>query len=147
MLETKHIRSGEAPIIDVFGQREEFLWDDTATSVFVNHIPAGVGVPMHIHPDMDEACYVLSGSVKFISGETTLHAGVGDYIHVDRGVSHGFVATEDTKLFWICTPGGYRGFFEKLAQVPLGPDGPDFGALAAIGAEYGIEILGPPPTI
>lgn len=147
MSQTLYIPAGQADLIHVLGQKEEFLWDGEAASVFINHVPAGVGVPMHIHPYMDEACYVLEGTVKFVSGEQTVQAKSGDYIHVDRGIPHGFVAQQDAKLFWVCTPGGYRGFFEKLAQMPVGPEGPDMAALSAIAAEYKTEVLGPPPTL
>lgn len=149
MLMSSHrlVRAGQAQIIDVFGQREEILSDTPFSTIFINSLPQGVGVPMHVHPDMDESCLVLEGTIKFVADADEFIANKGDYVHVDRGVPHGFVATEGAKLLWVCTPGGYLGFFEELAMIPAGEGGPDFGALATVAAKYGIEVVGPPPSL
>lgn len=139
-----YVPAGSAPVIDVFGQRETFLWDDAASAVFFNDLPPGVGVPIHTHAEMDEAFLVVSGQIKLVVAGEELIASVGDYVHVPKGMPHGFVALEETRLLW-CTPGGYRSCFEELAQVPMGSDGPDFGAMIAVSARYGTEIVGPPP--
>lgn len=145
MSKTTFVQAGSAPIIDVFGQRETILWDDATNTIFFNDLPPGVGVPMHIHAAMDESCLVVSGHIKFVSGDQVIEARTGDYIHIGRGVVHGFVALSETRLLWVCAPGGYQQFFVDLAQVPMGSEGPDFGAMNAVAARYGIELVGPPP--
>lgn len=142
-----HVKAGQARVIEALGHREEVLSESAAASVFLDTFAKGVGVPMHRHAAMDEGALVLEGAVKLdVEGEV-LHAGPGDYFHVPRGLAHGFVATEDARLLWVCTPGGYTAFFEDLAKVPVGEGGPDFPALAAVAARYQTEVLGPPPAL
>lgn len=143
----RYVPAGEARTIAVFGQVEEILSDTPLSTIFINSLPPGVGVPMHVHPEMEESCLVLEGSVKFVASGDEFLARTGDYVHVECGVPHGFVATEQTRLLWVCTPGGYEAFFDDLAKVPIGEGGPDFGALASVAAKYGIEIVGPPPSL
>jgi quercetin dioxygenase-like cupin family protein len=147
MASYRHVKAGEARTFEVIGHREEILCDTKSATVFVNWVPKGIGVPMHAHPDMDEGCLVMDGILKFVAGEEVLTAGPGDYVYVERGIPHGFVAVDDAKLLWTCTPGGYGAFFEDLAAVPVSPGGPDFAAVAATCAKHGIEVLGPPPAL
>lgn len=53
---------------------------------------------LHVHPDMQEAYYVLEGQVEVtLNGETsTCHAG--DFIYVNAGTSHEFKAITDCRI-------------------------------------------------
>lgn len=135
-------------VIHVLGQTEEFLHSDGTVSVFINRIMPGMGVPMHIHREMDESCYVLSGRVKFVTDTESAVAEPGDYVSVARGTSHGFlgIGTEPIEMLWVTTPGGYDEFFEALSQVPIGAHGPDMGAMVEVGARFKTEFTGPVPA-
>ena len=56
---------------------------------------AGKSNVEHVHPNCEEAVYVLEGSVEHTLGDqrTTLHAG--DLIVVPRGVPHRLINTTD----------------------------------------------------
>jgi quercetin dioxygenase-like cupin family protein len=142
-----HQPAGTARVIELLGQKEEILAETERSTVFLNTLPKGLGVPMHIHRNMDEGCWVVEGRLVFVVDGNTLHVEKGDYVYVERGLVHGFVAAEDAQLLWTCTPGGYSAFFEALSQVPIGPEGPDFGAMAALAAAHQTELVGPPPSL
>lgn len=142
------VPAGTGKHISVLGQSELFLQSDADLSVFVNELQSGMGVPMHIHHSMDEMAYVLGGRVKVVADTESVEAGPGDYFLIRRGVPHGFIAigTETARLLWITRPGNYDTFFEAISALPLGPDGPDFAAMAQVAAQHGTELVGPPPT-
>lgn len=53
---------------------------------------------MHIHPDMQEAYYILDGEVEVtLDGETTACCS-GDFIYVNAGTTHEFKALTDCKI-------------------------------------------------
>ncbi len=141
------LRAGEGKPASLMGNRQLFLQSDDHVSVFLNEFEPGNAVPMHIHPDMDEACYVLQGEVTFVAGEESVEAKVGDYVSCARGIPHAFVGrgNETIRLLWVCTPGGYDEFFDAMALMPMGDGPPDMEALAKLAAAYGTEIVGPPP--
>lgn len=118
---------------------------------FVN--PAGFAPPLHRHRDEDELFYVLSGTASFRCDGEELRAGPGDFVVLPAGLPHTFIVgpKEPLRVLQITTPAGFESFAAEAgepAQQPRLPDpGPvDAGALASIGARYGIEILGPPPS-
>src|SRR5215213_10170728 len=92
--------------------------------------PPRLGAAPHIHHRVTEAFYVLEGEFEFLKGERTVRAGVGEFVHVPRGVVHGFtnVGDKPARLLGIVTPGGLH---EKM--------------LAEIGEKAKAETLPPPP--
>jgi hypothetical protein len=70
----------------------------------------------------------------------------------DPDVPHTFdVVSEDARFLLITQPAGFEGFIravsEPTTELTLPPaDGPapDPARLAAVAAEFGIEVLGPP---
>jgi hypothetical protein len=106
--------------------------------------------PVHAHPDADEAFYVLEGEiVVHASGEEhTIRSG--GFAVALRGVAHAFLATTETRLLCLQTPGTPGQAFFRHASDPSSADvtdGPvDFARVQAAAAEHGgVELLGPPP--
>lgn len=143
-----HVKAGGGKELHLMGQREMILESNDKVTVFVNHLMPGMGVPMHIHRKMDEACYVLAGRIKFVAGEQAIEAGPGDYVSCPMGTNHGFVGIGDEPitLLWVCNPGHYDKFFEAMAAIPMGPDGPDMAEAARVAASLDTELTGPPPV-
>jgi mannose-6-phosphate isomerase-like protein (cupin superfamily) len=113
--------------------------------------PAGSGPPLHVHHDADEAFWILSGSMRVLCGDEELVLGAGDYALLPRGVPHTFVieGAAPARLLNLLSPGGSEAFFELAGRPAAGPGlppatPPDVAALARAGAQYAIEILGPP---
>jgi quercetin dioxygenase-like cupin family protein len=125
-----------------------------AYSLYVATIPPHTGAPPHIHHRETEAFYMLEGELEFITGERTIHAGAGDFLHVDKGVVHGYtnVGSEIVRYLGIVTPGGlHEQLFaalgeeataETLPPPPAGP--PDIQKLIELAATYDTELLPPP---
>lgn len=124
--------------------------------------PRGTAPPLHIHHDADEMFYVIDGEVTVFVGDERIEAGPGDFVFVPMGVTHAFLVTsEQAETLITCSPAGTEGpagfgvagFFRDVA-VPVVPgqaapeltEG-DPEELARKMAEYGIEMVGPPPTL
>jgi mannose-6-phosphate isomerase-like protein (cupin superfamily) len=123
-------------------------------SVYVATIPPNVGAPAHIHHQETEAFYMLEGELDFIAGERTVRAASGDFLHVDKGVIHGYTnpGPAIARYVGIVTPGGlHEQLFaalgeeatsETLPPPPAGP--PDIARLIELASRYHTEILPPP---
>jgi hypothetical protein len=92
---------------------------------------------------------VLEGEYEFVVEGRTINAGAGSLIYVRKGNLHAHKNVGDGpgRLLVSQTPGGlHEHFFEEVGEpatdesrlVSEGPAG--IGKIAAIAAEYGIEI-------
>jgi mannose-6-phosphate isomerase-like protein (cupin superfamily) len=124
--------------------------------------PRGAAAPLHVHHDADETWYVLDGELTVFVGDERFEAGPGDFVLGPKGVPHTFLVTSESAEFLVSfapagTQGpsgaGLEGFFREIGipavpgepqPEPVTPDPEDFARRAA---QYGIEILGPPPTL
>jgi mannose-6-phosphate isomerase-like protein (cupin superfamily) len=106
------------------------------------------GPPEHIHLDMDEAFYVLSGVYRFKVGDQLQEAGPGWFIFVPKGVPHAFMNSgmNVAKHVEVHSRPELESYFreisEALKQMPPGP--PDQKILNAISDKYRVRIVGPP---
>jgi quercetin dioxygenase-like cupin family protein len=117
---------------------------------FEDHMQRGKMTPVHIHPDADEVFYVLEGEIiVHAEGGVEHRIGEGDFAVALRGAPHAFMATTDTKLLCMQTPGTAQAFFRHASEPSTDDrrDGPvDFGRVQASANEYGgVQLLGPPP--
>jgi mannose-6-phosphate isomerase-like protein (cupin superfamily) len=53
-------------------------------------IEAGRALEEHVHPDEDDAFYIVEGEMTFSSGSEEFAAGPGTFVLVPPGVAHGF---------------------------------------------------------
>jgi quercetin dioxygenase-like cupin family protein len=115
--------------------------------------PSGTPTPLHRQPNESETFFVLEGEALFhVEGEE-LRATAGGTAFIPRGARHAFTVVSDTAhLLILNVPGGHERFFraagESAPERRLPPPAarpPDMERLTAIAAEYGTEILGPPP--
>jgi quercetin dioxygenase-like cupin family protein len=130
------LRGADAP----YGVIETALDKDRAT-------------PFHRHTDEDEALYVLEGELSiYVEGGTVLHGSPGTYVHVPRGVAHGFKTHTRVRMLVLSSPTGFVDFTRAYgAPAPRPglppPARPDLDRLQALAAKYHIELLGPLPEI
>jgi quercetin dioxygenase-like cupin family protein len=123
-------------------------------ALFEATVPPQLGAPPHIHHRETEAFYVLEGAFEFSKGERTVRGGVGDFVHIPRGVVHGFtnVGQGPARFLGIVKPGGLHEQLlaalgepakaETLPPPPAGP--PDPPRMAEIARKYDTELLPPP---
>jgi quercetin dioxygenase-like cupin family protein len=108
-------------------------------------MPAGYFVPLHAHDDEDEAFFVLEGEITLVSRDGESVAGPGTYIHLPRGVPHGYVnaSSAPARILVIASPGGkleglFRGLDAAARVAPLVP-----AQVGAICASHGVRMLPP----
>jgi uncharacterized RmlC-like cupin family protein len=111
-----------------------------------------MGSPLHVHRRDDEWFYVLDGELTFWVGGDVVEAPAGSFVYGPRDVPHTFVvASEQARFLMVAEPAGLDAFVRTLAEPagsltipPPATEPPDVARMAAIAAEHGIEILGPP---
>lgn len=129
----------------VFGQTvtERITAEDSGGAYYVMEelSPPGTGVPPHRHSREDEVVQVLAGTFEvFLDGELSV-VEAGSTLHFARGTRHGFrnIGRTDARTLWFVTPGApTQAFLRTLSTFPEGP--PDMARLAALHADYGIEM-------
>jgi quercetin dioxygenase-like cupin family protein len=119
----------------------------------VEHLaPGGAGSPLHMHTREDEWFYILEGELTFWVGGRRIVASAGAFMYGPRNIPHTFMVTSTQARFLVgVEPAGFEDFVRAAAEPaqsrtlpPKPTQPPDPARLAAIAAEYGIEILGPP---
>jgi quercetin dioxygenase-like cupin family protein len=134
----------KAGLDDTGGRFSQLLFTD----------PRGTASPLHVHNEADEAFYLISGEVTMFLGDDRHDLSPGDFALVPHGVTHAYLVRSDEAQFLATiVPGGTEQFFIELG-VPitagdtrpthLRPDPVEFARRAK---PYGIEIVGPPPTL
>jgi quercetin dioxygenase-like cupin family protein len=115
-----------------------------ALTLFENVIAPGDGPPLHTHADEDESWYVLEGALRFRLGDEIASAPERSFVFVPRGTQHCFqnVGEHSARIIVMFTPSGMERFFDRFATLPAGPVDP--GAFRSIGAEVGMDVVGPP---
>jgi quercetin dioxygenase-like cupin family protein len=116
--------------------------------------PRGTASPVHVHAEAWESFYVLRGELSLFLGDERIEAGAGDYALLPPGIPHAYLIRSDgTQALVTVVPAGTEAFFTELG-VPVTPaqseppaahlDPEEFARRAR---PYGIEIVGPPPTL
>lgn len=121
-------------------------------AVVEQRAPRGPASPLHVHHREAEFFYVIEGELTVWAGGELIRAPQGTLVYGPPGVPHTYAITSDEARYLVMTqPTGFEQFLERVS-IPAGeptlpPDGVaavDPARLAAIAAEYDIEILGPP---
>lgn len=74
--------------------------------LFEDHMAAGKKTPLHVHPESDEMLFVLEGEIiAHVEGGVEHRVRQGDFALALRGVPHAFMATMETRLLCMHTPG------------------------------------------
>ena len=153
------------PIIRQAGEGERmwfagggvFTWKATAGetggsfSAFEDRMERGKTTPLHLHPDMDEAIYVLDGEIRVHAEGEERTLGAGGLFVAPRGLPHAFLVTSETAhILAILIPGSADAFY-RAAGAPITSEADearpaDFGLLQQVAEQSpSIELLGPPP--
>ena len=104
--------------------------------------PRSLAAPMHVHEHEDEYSYVLEGRVGVQVGDEVRVAEPGDLVFKPRGVWHAFwnPGDEPARLLEIISPGPFAEFFAECDGLFPADGPPDFEALAALQARYGLTM-------
>lgn len=85
--------------------------------------PHTAGPPQHRHAEHDEGFYVVAGTVRFTSGDTSFDAPARTLVMVPPGAPHTFANPGDETAIVLntFTPDRYIGYFRELRdQVTAG---------------------------
>lgn len=114
------------------------------------HMEPGAGPPLHRHEREDETFLVLEGEVTFQVDGARHVATPGATLHAPRGTTHTFrnLGRGYARMIVMITPGAnFERFYDEFIALvatrgSMQEKGPAIGAL---GATFGVEILGPNP--
>ena len=115
-------------------------------------VAPGGGAPLHVHDDLDDSFYLVSGRLAIRCGEQAFAVSPGAYVALPHGVPHTFrvVATcppscsRCTRTTRSCASSGPPGGLRPA--VPCLPPGrrPIWTARSSIAARTGQPVIGPP---
>jgi mannose-6-phosphate isomerase-like protein (cupin superfamily) len=119
-----------------------------AFCMFVDHPPAGWGLPWHRHLEESETIHILEGEFEVELEGEQVALKPGSTIHVPKGAAHKTqnVGAGPGRRVTIFSPAGPEGFFlEAGAPAPGQPV--DVEAYIAAAARYGFVLVeGPGPS-
>jgi len=124
-----------------------------AYAIVDEHLRRGFATPEHVHRREDEAFLVLDGTLTFRLAGDLRTAGAGEYVFLPRTIRHAFcVDSPSARVLNVVSPAGFENFFADAGEPATGPGmppqptaPPDVAQMASLLAEYGVELLGPPP--
>jgi len=104
--------------------------------------PRSLGAPMHTHEREDEISHVTTGRLGVQIGDEVLEAGPGDTVVKPRGVAHAFwnPGDEPVRFLELITPPAFADYFADIEPLLNAPGPPDFEALSAVQARYGLSM-------
>jgi mannose-6-phosphate isomerase-like protein (cupin superfamily) len=104
--------------------------------------PRRLAAPIHVHEHEDEYSFVLAGRMGAQIGDDVVEAGPGELVLKPRGIPHAFwnAGHEEARVLEIISPAGFEQYFADLAPALAVEGEPDFAALAAIQAGYGLTM-------
>lgn len=157
--------SSAVPIIRQDGEGElmwfagggTYTWKATAAEtggafiLLEDRMERGKTTPFHLHPNEDEAIYVLEGEILVhIEGEEHRVRQGGLFV-APRGVPHAFMVTSETAhVLALQTPGTGEAFYRDAGE-PVGSAADasrpaDWARLRQVAEQSeSIQLLGPPP--
>ena len=117
--------------------------EDTGGAFSVmEEVPPLSDTPLHIHAGEDEFFYAVEGEHVITVGEREHRLAPGQGVFAPRGVPHAQRRVESGvgRMLLIVSPGGFEGFFRRLAEADRA-ENLDAAAYAAASQEFGITWL------
>jgi quercetin dioxygenase-like cupin family protein len=143
----KYVPAGTGPAYWGPGDQITFLitGEETGGAFFMAEVsvPPGGGTAPHIHQREEESFRLLEGTLTIQVGGKTLNAMPGDFVHVRRGIAHGFRNTGDVnaKFLLVVTPPGLEKFFAE-SFYPAATEA-WMSRLLAAAPKYGLDLVPP----
>ena len=146
--------TGEGPAYWFFGALAVIRSPEGALPIVIEMtVPPGGHTPLHVHTNLDDSYYLLSGRMAVRCGDETFVAHAGDYVSQPPGVPHTFFALDEKSAVLLQTHAN-DDFLNFIRQVGVPAtnriqpsDQPlDFDELYKVAAATGQPVIGPPMT-
>jgi mannose-6-phosphate isomerase-like protein (cupin superfamily) len=108
--------------------------------------PGGGGPPQHIHREHDEMFFVVSGTVRFISGDEHIDAAAGELVTAPIGTPHTFANPDPSQpatMLCTVTPDRYVNYFRELGDLASRSTGANPSAILEVMSHYATELYQP----
>lgn len=109
--------------------------------------------PLHLHTRYEERLAIVEGSCTIWLGDDTLQVSAGDFVTIPRHVPHAIKAgPRGCRTYLTTSPAGFAELIARTATRADDADAEpgaelDVALFAAVAAELGDEILGPPGMV
>jgi len=115
-------------------------------------VAPGGGAPLHVHTDLDDSFYLVSGRLAMRCGEQTFAVSPGGYVALPHGVPHTFrvLGDEPAVMLQVHEDDSFLRFIRAVgrpaAARTLPPAGPPTNLDTAfqVAASTGQPVIGPP---
>jgi len=115
-------------------------------------VAPGGGAPLHVHAELDDCFYLVSGRLAMRCGEQSFAVGPGGYVALPHGVPHTFrvIGDEPAVMLQVHADDSFLRFIREAgrpaAARTLPPAGPsaDLDAAFQAAARTGQPVIGPP---
>jgi len=143
---------GEGDAYWFFGSRTVIRSPEGALPVVIEmDLGPGGHAPLHVHHDLDDSFYLLSGRIAVRCGEDELVAEAGDYVSQPKGVPHTFFVLDGKPAVILQTHDSdsflnfiKQGGIPATGPVPPAGEQPSTDRLFDLAASTGQPVLGPP---
>jgi quercetin dioxygenase-like cupin family protein len=104
--------------------------------------PGFPGPPPHVHDELVDSFYVLTGTLTLIVGEDRVELGAGGYACVLPGTRHTFSnqSADPVRFLNINAPGGFEQYMRDLSAA-AGSGGLTSERIGEIASQYDVRIV------
>lgn len=143
--------TGEGEAYWFYGDLTIIRSPEGSSPIVIEHrVGPGSAAPLHLHHDLDDNFYLLSGRLALRCGEATLIANAGDYVVLPHGVPHTLrvIGEDEAVMLHTHADPSFLNFIRAVG-VPTSQPRPDFAsmdipAMNEIAGQTGQPVLGPP---
>jgi len=116
-------------------------------------VAPGGGAPLHVHADLDDSFYLVSGQLAMRCGEQAFAVSPGDYVALPHGVPHTFRVTSDEPavMLQVHADDSFLRFIRAVGRPAPSRTLPpglilatDMDAAIEVAARTGQPVIGPP---
>ncbi len=148
----RHTKAGAGETYWFFDSLMAILAEQPGQPIIIEATVApGGGAPLHVHADLDDSFYLVSGRLAMRCGEQTFTVGPGGYVTLPHGVPHTFrvVGDEPAVMLQVHTDDSFLRFVRAIGRPAssrtLPPAGPsNLDAAFEVAARTGQPVIGPP---
>jgi mannose-6-phosphate isomerase-like protein (cupin superfamily) len=108
--------------------------------------PGSQGPPQHIHREHDEMFFVVSGTVRFISGADHLDVPAGELVTAPIGTPHTFAnpdPSQSATMLCTVTPDRFVNYFRELGALAARSQRASPSAIFEVMSHYATEPYKP----